>query len=995
MDFKKSIQQFFNKIQESWKAGKIQKTSRITYGVMWNVILFFLIISFIGMFFIGGIGAGYFASLVKDEKILDYETMAQEIYDYAETSSMYFANNVYLGDINADLYRDETTLDNIAPELISAVIATEDEYFNEHQGVVPKAIVRAFLQELTNASTQTGGSTLTQQLIKNQILTNEVSFERKAKEILLALRLERFFEKDEILEAYLNIVPYGRDSSGRNIAGVQTAAQGIFGLDAKDVNLAQAAYLAGLPQSPSAYTPFVSGGGLKDEEDIQYGLNRMKTVLNRMLDMEYITQEEYDEAINYDLVADFKEDQKSPFEEYPVLAAQIQTDAKDILYNVFLEEDGITKEDLQENPKLKDEYKSRADRALQTNGYEIHSTIDKELYDVFQEIGKNFDQYGNNKFTEYPKESGEMIEQAVQGAAIMIENSTGRIISFFGNRNPSIENHYNYATQAVRSNGSAMKPILVYGPAMEEGHIQPGTPIADAYLAVPDSGGTKEIKNIDLRHHGLLPARTNLAKSYNIPAVRTYLPMIDINPVDKYLRPMGISTIEDEEYANASLPLGGLKHGITIEENANAFSTIANGGQFADAYMIEKITTKDGDTIYEHEVKTNEVFSPQTSYLLIDMMRDVISDGTAAGLRSMLKYNNVDWAGKTGTSQNTENVHFVASNPNITFATWMGYKIPDGLEHLNHSKRNLAYWTKFINAASDINPELVAPDHAFQQPEGIVQKSYCAISGKLPSELCEKAGLVKTDLFNAKFVPTEVDNSLITGDQIIVNGKAVSPGPDTPGEFTKGGGLMFNPEFLKEKGYDKLPDITQLIPLNEDRSKWEKIGFPNTNTTTYSISDDGKAPEPPTSVNASGNQITWNASSSNDIVGYRIYRATKGSDSFSRVGSTTSTSFKSGSGDGIYHIRAVDYFGLESKPSTAVTIGKAEKKKVKEKDQDKDNKKEDKGKEKTSEKESKEADEKDDKKKDIDEDNEDKQQDDKEKEKEKEKKKDDKENKDE
>src|SRR5699024_10180856 len=137
---------------------------------------------------------------------------------------------------------------------------------------------------------------------------------RKAKEILLALRLERFFEKDEILEAYLNIVPYGRDSSGRNIAGVQTAAQGIFGLDAKDVNLAQAAYLAGLPQSPSAYTPFVSGGGLKDEEDIQYGLNRMKTALNRMLDMEYITQEEYDEAINYDLVADFKEDQKSTHE---------------------------------------------------------------------------------------------------------------------------------------------------------------------------------------------------------------------------------------------------------------------------------------------------------------------------------------------------------------------------------------------------------------------------------------------------------------------------------------------------------------------------------------------------------------------------------------------------------------------------------------------------------------------------------------------------------
>ncbi|MCF3943297.1 transglycosylase domain-containing protein [Oceanobacillus alkalisoli] len=987
MDFKKSIQQFLHTIKESWKIGKIQKTSRITYGVMWNVILFFLIISFIGMFFVGGIGAGYFASLVKDEKILDYETMAQDIYDYAETTEMYFADNVFLGEVNSDLHRDETTLETIAPELISAVIATEDEYFNEHQGVVPKAILRAVLQEVMNSSTQTGGSTLTQQLIKNQILTNEVSFERKAKEILLALRLERFFEKDEILEAYLNIVPYGRDSSGRNIAGVQTAAQGIFGLDAKDVNLAQAAYLAGLPQSPSAYTPFVSGGGLKDEEGIQYGLNRMKTVLNRMLDMEYITQEEYDAAINYDLVADFKEDQKSSFEEYPVLTAQIEKDATDILYNVFLEEDGVTKEDLQEDPDLRVEYKERAARALQMNGYEIHSTIDKELYDVFQEIGQNFNRYGNNKWTEYPKESDEWIEQAVQGAAIMIENSTGRIISFFGNRNPSIENHYNYSTQAIRSNGSAMKPFI-YGSAMEEGQLQPGTPIADVYLTVPDGGGRKEIKNIDLRHHGLLSARTNLAKSYNIPAVKAYLPLIDLNPVDKYLRNMGITTIEDEEYANASFALGGLQHGISIEENTNAFATFANNGQFANAYMIEKITTKDGDTIYEHEVKTKEVFSPQTSYLLIDMMRDVISDGTAAGLRSKLKYSNVDWAGKTGTSQNTENVHFVASNPNITFATWMGYRIPDGLEHLTHSERNRDYWTEFINAASDVNPELVAPDHAFQQPDGIVQRSYCAISGLLPSDLCEKAGLVKTDLFNAKFVPTEVDNSLITGDQIIVNGKAVSPGPDTPGEFAKGGGLMFNPEFLKEKGYDKIPDITQLIPLYEDRSKWEKIGFPNTNTSTNSISDDGKAPEPPTSIKNSGNQITWNASPSNDVVGYRIYRAAKEGDSFSRIGSTTSTSFKSGSGDGIYHIRAVDYFGLESKASTIVTIGKVEDDKEKDKEKDKEN-------EETSEEESRETDEKEEKAKDKDEAEEDKQKEDNEEKEKKEENEDDKETKDE
>src|SRR5699024_3702484 len=230
MDFKKSLNElkgkfrsFFNKrrknmkpfllkktnhVKNAWKEGKIQRSSRITYDVIWNIILFFLIIGFVVFFFLGGIGAGYFASLVKDAPILSQSDMEQDIYNYEETSTLYFAGDVPIGNIRSDLFREETSLDSIASDLIQAVIATEDEYFTEHKGIVPKAIFRATLQEFTNSSVQTGGSTLTQQLIKNQILTDEVSFERKAKEILLALRLERFFEKEEILEAYLNIVPF-------------------------------------------------------------------------------------------------------------------------------------------------------------------------------------------------------------------------------------------------------------------------------------------------------------------------------------------------------------------------------------------------------------------------------------------------------------------------------------------------------------------------------------------------------------------------------------------------------------------------------------------------------------------------------------------------------------------------------------------------------------------------------------------------------------------
>src|SRR5690606_30770105 len=220
---------------------------------------------------------------------------------------------------------------DISPTLIDAVIATEDEYFKEHNGVVPKAIVRALVQEFTNSDMKSGGSTLTQQLIKNQILTNEVSFERKAKEMLLAMRLEQFFSKEQILEAYLNIIPYGRGANGRNIAGVQTAAREIFGINADEVNLPQAAFLAGLPQSPSYYTPYKSGGGLKSKEGLEPGITRMKVVLSRMFELEYISESDYKKALNYDIVADFIPESESPIDKYPYLTYELEKRARDII----------------------------------------------------------------------------------------------------------------------------------------------------------------------------------------------------------------------------------------------------------------------------------------------------------------------------------------------------------------------------------------------------------------------------------------------------------------------------------------------------------------------------------------------------------------------------------------------------------------------------------------------------------------------------------------
>lgn len=849
MDYKKTFQKYFNKVKSVfyktskqvkpflhnssgkmkslWKEGEIGRAARITYDVSWNIILFFLVIGVIGAIFAGGLGVGYFASLVKDQPIRTYAEMEQDIYNYEETSKLYFADNVYIGDIQSDLYREETSLDNISATLIDAVVATEDEYFSEHKGIVPKAIFRALMQEFTNASTQTGGSTLTQQLVKNQILTDEVSFERKAKEMMLALRLERFFEKDEILEAYLNIVPFGRDASGKNIAGIQTASQGIFGVDADELNLPQAAYLAGLPQSPSSYTPFQNNGGLKEEEGLEPGLNRMETVLGRMLDIGSITEEEYNEALDYDITADFTEGTPSPVETYPYLTFQLEEETKEILTEIIAAEDGYSMEELENDAELKQDYQAQADRALRVNGYNIHSTINKDVHDAFQEVVKEYPHYGPDRtYTVTNEETGETVKKTnpVQTGGILIENSTGKVISFVGGRDYTEDTQLNYATNATRSVGSTIKPLLDYAPAMEEGIVQPATPIAD----YPRSFGGWQPQNYGGGNYGIVSARTALANSYNIPAAATYMQIIDDDPVQEYLEKMGITTLTEGDHIQPALSLGATDYGITVEENTNAFATFGNNGKFVDAYMVEKITTNDGEVIYEHESEPVDVFTPQTNYLTVDMMRDVITNGTAGYVSSQLNTTDVDWAGKTGTSSDYEDAWFVATNPNVTFGTWMGYDKPAPLNTgggLSYSQRNLNLWSELVNAATAVNSDLMAPSEAFQQPDGIVSQSYCAVSGMLPSEACEEAGLVKTDLFNEKFVPTEVDDSLIaSGSSVEVQSSSVV-GSDTPSEYIEGEGIMFNPEFLERKGYDELNDLTQLYPRTE-RDKWEQIGFP-------------------------------------------------------------------------------------------------------------------------------------------------------------------------
>lgn len=913
---------------------KTVKGASITYQVVWNLTLLFLIIIILGGAFAGGVGAGYFASLVKKEPIRSYESMKKDIYNYEETSNLYFANNVYLGKLRTDLEREEVTLDQVSDHLIKAVIATEDEYFYEHDGVVPKAIMRALFQEVTNSSVQSGGSTLTQQLIKNQILTNEVSFERKAKEILLALRLEKFFDKKEILEAYLNVSTFGRNSSGRNIAGVQAAAKGIFGVKASELSLPQAAFIAGLPQSPFGYTPFTNKGQLKN--DLQPGLNRMNTVLKRMYDNGSITKKQYDKALAYDITQDFIKYRKSPQEQYPWLTAEIEKRSIEVLLKILAEKDGYTEEDLKNDNELYLEYKTLADRNLRQNGYEIHTTIDKKIYNAMDKVKDQFEYYGSDiKETEKDPETGEdiVVNKPVELGAVLIENKTGKIISFVGGRDHDRE-QINHATVAKRPNGSTMKPLLVYAPAMELGTLAPGSILPDVPLKLNPQSSEPWPKNYGGGYSGLVSARYALTRSYNVPAVKAYVDILDQRPA-QYLDKMGFTSLTEGDYTNRSTALGGLTNGVTVEENVNAFGTFANGGKFIDAYMIEKIVDKNGNIVYQHEVEPVDVFSPQTSYLAIDMLRDVIRSGTATALNSRLKFSS-DWAGKTGTGQDYKDAWFVATNPNVSFGVWMGYDTPKPLElrykGLTYGVRNIYIWADLMNAAYDISPELVDPAETFKMPGGIVRRSFCAVSGLLPSDACAQAGLVETDLFNAKFVPNKVDDSLIIGKFVQIGDRKYLALDSTPDEFSESG-LILNPEYT-EKLFGMKLDEQELIP---DKERWAKVLMPSDK-----IEENGRTPAAIT-VDLSGKKLSWSQHAEKDVIGYRVYKNGK------KVASIKAGETLSYTGDnGTYYVTAVDIAGKESTPSKEVQVGPKEKEE-KPKDKEKDKDKKDKPKEKPDE----------------------------------------------
>ncbi|WP_261806693.1 transglycosylase domain-containing protein [Lapidilactobacillus luobeiensis] len=723
-----------------------------------KLFLYFVSFVLIAGALVLGLGLGYFGGLMSHEKVPSYSSMKRQIENVNQSSELYFAKNVKLASVKSDLLRTKTTSAQISPYLKKAIVATEDEDYYNHAGVVPKSLVRAVLADVTGLGTQTGGSTLTQQLVKMQLLSSETTWRRKAVEIMLALRIDKYFSKDQILESYLNVATFGRNNAGQNIAGVETAAQGLFGKSAKDLTLAQSAFIAGLPQSPSIYTPYQQDGTVK--KDLTYSMKRKDIVLFRMYRHGDITKKQYQEAEKVDLRAEFQQPTTAitSTTKYGYMYNLLMEEAREILIQQLIVQNGRKVADVEKDAQLYNRYWESADELLKQKGYRVYSTVNKDLYDrlenVTQSASGNFGQsYTETAYDDNLKKQVTITEN-VQPGSIVLDNNTGAVLAFVGGRDFN-DNQINHAFSTKRSPGSSIKPLMIYGPAVENQVINSQTALADFPRAFGDYKPTDYGSTVQNR---FVPATEALEWSYNLPAVNLYYYLRNNTRVDvsTYMKKMGIE-LTNEEYSQLGLALGGTDQGFTVEQNTAAFATFANQGNYIKPYVISKITAPNGSVIYQHKTQKTKVFSDSTSYIMQEMLKKVVSSGTAANLSWQLEFNTNNVYGKTGTTNDYRDNWFVGSTPGITMATWLGYDNFYGNVHnlsSNASTINTTYWAALANAIYQQDSSLLELDQTTTRPAGVQGHSVLANTGTNPGTVSYQgksiaiAGNRVTALFN-------------------------------------------------------------------------------------------------------------------------------------------------------------------------------------------------------------------------------------------------------
>ncbi|MCH3905988.1 MAG: penicillin-binding protein [Lactobacillus sp.] len=751
----------------------------------------YIVVAFLFVLFLGfGFAGGYAVGIIRKEPIPTVQELQHELQNNDTSSTIYYAHHVRLAKVKAETTIKPAQADDLPTLFKQAVIATEDENFYQHKGILPKSIVRAVLSEVTGVGVQTGGSTLTQQLVKMRFLSNQTTWHRKIVEMFYARKIERYFSKDEILLSYLNAAPYGKNNSGENITGAKTAALGIFGKPLNKLNLPQMAFIAGLPQSPSTYTPYGLHG--KKRKDMSLGMQRKNIVLFRMYRNGDISKKDYQAALHYNLKKDFlaPNPKKEKRQTSSYIYNLVTNKADVLLANYLIKQDGRKVKTVKQDDELYQQYLTNADQLMHQKGYHVETTFDKQLYQTMQTVlqqttlgtdrtSRDFDTSKNKYVT---------TTEHVENGSVMIDNQTGKILAFAGGvdfKNSQV----NHAFDTYRSPGSSIKPYLVYAPAVEHGIISNRTQLADFPTHFGKYIPTDYNQTVQNR---FLSAQRALYMSYNLPAVNLYQKLIqDRINTSNYMDKLGFH-LKASEYKKLGLALGGTDYGFTVAENASAFSTFYNEGRRADPYYISKITAPSGKVIYQHHAKSKRIFSKGTAYIMRHMLHQVVKQGTGSAINGTLQISRKNIIGKTGTSNDYRDIWFNGSTPGVTISSWIGYDNFYGHNYNlneNSNDANLNLWASMVNQLYQEKPSVFK-----------LHKSYTRPSSVRSSRVLKKTG-------------TKPGTVNYNGDQIRLRGKRVTalslkPAPMATARFGIGAHerdyrLFYDHEQGKNNNYGK------------------------------------------------------------------------------------------------------------------------------------------------------------------------------------------------
>ena len=661
---------------------KILNGFKVTFNTLF-------VLAVIGGFFGAGIAIGYGVALFDKVSIPQSAELVNRVKDITSISEIYYADGSTIASIEGDLLRTSVASDAISDNLKKAIIATEDEHFTEHKGVVPKAVIRATLGTLVGLGSSSGGSTLTQQVIKQQVVGDAPTLARKATEIIDALALERVMSKDEILTTYLNIAPFGRNHKGQNIAGAQQAAEGIFGVNASDLTVPQAAFIAGLPQSPISYSPYESDGSLKSDEDMALGLKRGKDVLYNMYRTGALSQKDYEQYKSYDVRKDFLPSGSVSTASRDYLYFAALSEATDRMYDYLVERDHVSAQELK-NESIQKAYRELAAKEIENGGYKITTTINKKVHTAMQNAVANY---------------GRLLDDSTgqpEVGNVLMDNQTGAILGFVGGRNYQ-ENQNNHAIDTKRSPASTTKPILAYGIAIDQG-LMGSASILSNYPTNFSNGNP--IMYVNSPGTGMMTLGEALNYSWNIPAYWTYRTLREKGlDVKGYMEKMGY---EIPEYGIESLPMGGGIE-VTVAQHTNGYQTLANNGVYHKKHMISKIESTTGQVIYEYKSQPVQVYSKATATIMQSLLRDVISSRVTSSFQTDLASINpslarADWIGKTGTTNEDENMWLMLSTPRLTLGGWIGHDDNRPLAKGAGHYRNANYMAHLVNAIQQAEP---------------------------------------------------------------------------------------------------------------------------------------------------------------------------------------------------------------------------------------------------------------------------------------------------